>query len=263
MRNEVSSFFIVFLFVVLFFSSAIAKDLLDNSSFSEPANSYSGPQKAYGTTDQTITFIGADGVVSTCSTTGGLEYDLTQNVSANPGCGNLWQSLNLPTGVLVDAIELEACDTSDSPVTGWMQLFFFEIEKYPSFESSSFGPVTSGDLASDTPGCDVFTMTLSPPVEIDNNVFSYFLVYRDGDGSNTTKFRGSRIFWRRQASPAPGTATFPDVGTGHWAFQFIEALVSSGVVSGKPDGMFHPNDPITRAEMSKLIAQLLGVHWPN
>lgn len=69
-------------------------------------------------------------------------------------------------------------------------------------------------------------------------------------------------FWMHlQISPAPGTATFPDVSTSHWAFQYVEALAASGITQGQPDGNFHPADPVTRAQMAAFLARALGLHW--
>jgi hypothetical protein len=102
--------------------------------------------------------------------------------------------------------------------------------------------------------------------------------YRDGDQRNLYaivvllhgivepltmhEFRGCRLFWHRQVSPAPAGATFGDVGTGHWAFQFVEALAASGVTGGCGGGNFCPNNPITRAEMAVFLSGALGLHWP-
>lgn len=46
---------------------------------------------------------------------------------------------------------------------------------------------------------------------------------------------------------------------GHWARTQIEAGVSSGYVSGYPDGTFRPNAPITRAEFFKLLGAAMRI----
>jgi len=70
------------------------------------------------------------------------------------------------------------------------------------------------------------------------------------------------VFWMKlQISPAPATATFPNVPTSHWAFQFVEALAASGITQGQPDGNFHPADPVTRAQMATFLCRALGLHW--
>lgn len=43
-----------------------------------------------------------------------------------------------------------------------------------------------------------------------------------------------------------------------WAKDAIESLVSSGVITGYPDGTFRPNSNITRAEFAKIVATAFG-----
>ena len=53
-------------------------------------------------------------------------------------------------------------------------------------------------------------------------------------------------------------ATFPDVHSDHWAWQFVEALVDAGLTAGYPDGTYRPDNPVTRAEMAVFIKK--GIH---
>lgn len=48
-------------------------------------------------------------------------------------------------------------------------------------------------------------------------------------------------------------AAFNDV-KGHWAEKAIEKWEDSGYISGYPDGSFKPDNPVTRAELSKILA---------
>jgi hypothetical protein len=66
--------------------------------------------------------------------------------------------------------------------------------------------------------------------------------------------------WRRQVSAAPAMATFTDVPTNHIFFQWVEALGRSGITGGCGQGVFCPNDPITRAQMAVFIATARGLH---
>lgn len=68
------------------------------------------------------------------------------------------------------------------------------------------------------------------------------------------RFWGAEVEWSRTISPAPDTATLPDVPTSFWAFQYVEALVASGITAGQPDGNYHPTDPVTRAQMATFLA---------
>ncbi len=53
-----------------------------------------------------------------------------------------------------------------------------------------------------------------------------------------------------------GSSTFTDMN-GNWADDQVQALVYRGVISGYPDGTFRPDQPVTRAEFTAMIAGLL------
>ena len=50
------------------------------------------------------------------------------------------------------------------------------------------------------------------------------------------------------------TVTFPDI-IGHWAQSEIEQVAAKGIVQGRADGLFHPEDGVTRAEVSVMLAR--------
>jgi S-layer homology domain len=75
-------------------------------------------------------------------------------------------------------------------------------------------------------------------------------------------FKGVTIWWHREVRPAPGTATFNEVPTSHPQFQFIEALVESGITAGCGGGNYCPGSPLTRGQMAVLLAKALGLYWP-
>jgi hypothetical protein len=79
--------------------------------------------------------------------------------------------------------------------------------------------------------------------------------------TTTVQIRGVGIYWRRQVRAAPAVATFNDVPTGHWAFQYIEALNASGITSGCGGGSFCPDSQLSRAEMAIFLAKALGLHY--
>ena len=111
-----------------------------------------------------------------------------------------------------------------------------------------------------TPGCDGFFAAVSPTQTIDNLVNTY-TVYAQLDPGIDFSFLSLLVSYRLQVSPAPVTATFGDVPTGHWAFRFIEALAASGITGGCGGGNYCPDNPITRAEMAVFLSAALGLHW--
>ena len=57
---------------------------------------------------------------------------------------------------------------------------------------------------------------------------------------------------------ASGGSVFSDM-TGHWGQKYAEALVAKGIVNGYADGSFRGDNPITRAELTKIIVEALDV----
>ncbi len=117
--------------------------------------------------------------------------------------------------------------------------------------------VTTGGTA--MPGCQVFEIDLpDAPIEVNNAQQHYFMLVSVGSGGS---FSAVRVFYRLQVSPAPGVATFTDVPTDHPFFQFVEALVASGITVGCGGGLYCVDDPITRGQMAVFISKALGLHF--
>jgi N-acetyl-anhydromuramyl-L-alanine amidase AmpD len=53
-----------------------------------------------------------------------------------------------------------------------------------------------------------------------------------------------------------GAAGFKDI-EGHWAESCIEACRERGLLEGREDGLFHPDDFLTRAELAAVIAKIV------
>ena len=47
--------------------------------------------------------------------------------------------------------------------------------------------------------------------------------------------------------------TFSDVKSSSWYYEFVQIASSNGIIQGKKDGTFKPNDKITRAQMASMI----------
>ncbi len=92
------------------------------------------------------------------------------------------------------------------------------------------------------------------------NVVNYFLQAQLL--TSDVAIRMVRIRWKRQVTPAPGTATFNDVPTNHPFFQFVEALSASGITAGCGTDIYCPDAPLTRGQMAVFLSKALGLHWP-
>ena len=49
-------------------------------------------------------------------------------------------------------------------------------------------------------------------------------------------------------------ATFTDVPTSHWAYEAINDIATRALINGYTDGTYRPNQPVTRAQASKIVA---------
>ena len=54
-------------------------------------------------------------------------------------------------------------------------------------------------------------------------------------------------------------AQYPDVTDEHWAKPYIDRWSDSGILKGYPDGKFHPDDPVTRGQLSAILYSILGI----
>jgi hypothetical protein len=123
----------------------------------------------------------------------------------------------------------------------------------------------------ETPGYALFCADLKPAVllrtngDLNGDGVSGTLQYWVGAIIPNCEVMAGPIIltWRRDVSPAPTTATYPDVPTTHRYFKFIEALAASGVTAGCGEGLYCPDEPITRGEIAVFLASALSLYWPN
>ncbi len=64
----------------------------------------------------------------------------------------------------------------------------------------------------------------------------------------------------QQSAPLP---KFSDLGSVAWASDAINALADKGIINGKADNTFAPDDEITRAEFAKILINALGLADAN
>lgn len=55
-------------------------------------------------------------------------------------------------------------------------------------------------------------------------------------------------------SPGVQTVVFSDVPPGHWAYPYVTALAAKGIISGVGNGAFAPDQPVTREQFVRLLA---------
>jgi hypothetical protein len=54
---------------------------------------------------------------------------------------------------------------------------------------------------------------------------------------------------------APEVPAFADVPAEHWAYRHVELCAALGIVEGYPDGLYHPEDQVTRDQMAVYVAR--------
>ena len=74
--------------------------------------------------------------------------------------------------------------------------------------------------------------------------------------NNITRAEFAAIAARFLSDDAAAAAPFSDTA-GHWAEQDIARAVQAGWIKGYPDGTFHPNAYITRAEVMTAVNRML------
>ncbi|MDO5714917.1 MAG: S-layer homology domain-containing protein, partial [Tissierellia bacterium] len=90
----------------------------------------------------------------------------------------------------------------------------------------------------------------------------YILGYPNGDfkpDNNITRAEVAMIFARLLGNSIDFERTktiYSDVSKNHWASGAIKYLTDKGILEGRPDGTFAPQDSITRAEYATIIARM-------
>lgn len=179
----------------------------------------------------------------------------------NTTSGSWIHQFHLPSGALLDRVELEACDTSNTAGLN----FGMSSGLVPGGLAQDITAIgTTGDAPA--PGCAFFSIAPTAATTIDNGARNYWIyLFWSGTGIGpATNFHSFRVYYRLQVSPAPATATFPnDVPTNHPFFRFVEAMAASGLTGGCAAGSFCPDNPVTRGQMAVFLASALGLHFPN
>ena len=50
---------------------------------------------------------------------------------------------------------------------------------------------------------------------------------------------------------------YPDVSKSKWYAEFVERVTEEGIMIGDDQGLFRPDEPLTRAEAATVICRLL------
>ena len=161
----------------------------------------------------------------------------------------------LPSGALLQYIELDYCNTNATqPLTlNMYQTTFNNVVEYTL--ANVIAPANSG-CSSQSFDMSIYGIT------VDNYQKRYPLYAFFGtNADSTTALAGAIIGYKLQVSPAPGVATFPDVPTSDFGFQYVEALVAAGITGGCGGGNYCPDNFVTRRQMAIFISKALGLSY--
>ncbi len=61
-------------------------------------------------------------------------------------------------------------------------------------------------------------------------------------------------------TPNAGKPSFSDMGSGHWAYKYINELSAKGILNGYNDGSFKPDNNVTREEFVKIVIVATGLY---
>ncbi len=162
-------------------------------------------------------------------------------------------SPHLPSGESITDVELDACDTNATDdVT-------MEVVS-TSWDGTGATPIASVS-SSGSGGCGDYEAVPVTPFTVDNNNNQVVLVVFIPDTDGSTAIAGAIVHYTLQVSPAPAMPSFGDVPTTDPGFQYIEALVSSGVTAGCGGGNYCPDATLTRRQMAVFLAKALGLQW--
>jgi S-layer homology domain len=218
--------------------------------------------KTYGTSQDSIYHVPVTDFVpifGNSITTDGSIPNAVARYTTNCGGYCIQAIPRLPNGALLTSIEAYFCNTNPD------HSHTLGVELYKTlYDGTGLIPLGVGVYSTSQNGCGEFEIvdltSLNYQVNYYDNQLILAAVIDDQDGAQA--LAGVNLYYRLQVSPAPPAATFNDVPTSDPAFQFVEALVASGITVGCGGGNYCPNEPLTRRQMAVFLSKALGLQWP-
>jgi hypothetical protein len=166
--------------------------------------------------------------------------------------------VHLPAGVAITSVTTSHCAANDGDLV---------LALYDNGEGGAGGgggTIVAGPFLL-TDDCGGLVVGIPPYTYARTDGHPLYLVmyFAGGQTDGSAKFNNIAIKYRRQVSPAPAQATFGDVPTNDFGFQYVEALAASGITGGCGNGDYCPDQAVTRRQMAIFIAKALGLHWPE
>ncbi len=218
------------------------------------------PAVNFGTTQESFVTVGAwDFDPLTSSQTYHYPDALSAARYSTSGGDGFIAGPQLPDGAVLMSVTFNLCDSSVAD-EHWLATAVScnSLDGACAFLAAPLASVSNVG----TP-CAAYTQDLSGLNYVVNNQDQRVaLVAVPGANDTTNILSGGLVAYKLQVSPAPVVATFGDVPTSNPYFQFVEALVRSGITAGCGGGNFCPDNPLTRGQMAVFLAKGLGLQFP-
>jgi len=127
----------------------------------------------------------------------------------------------------------------------------------PPAATATSMPSTNTPVASATPPPPTNTPQLTPPVTSTVAATSTVMPTATAPLTATSVSTAAATASSTSTStpqPTSCAVSFSDVPAGNTFYPFVQCLACQGVISGYSDGTFRPNSPITRGQLSKIVA---------
>jgi S-layer homology domain len=213
---------------------------------------------AFGTTEYSVTSVSSSSFVSEFPSSQIFTNFPLRYFADSSSQQRFLGSVSIPEGVVIDYIGINNCD----PAGASYELFLYDVTM-----GFNYTPIFS--LTTNHNSCQVDYNSAHGALGYQypsNAGHSLLVLITSATGTPTDGTAGVssvEVWWRRQVSPAPGTADFGDVPTSNPQFQFIEALYHAGITAGCGGGNYCPDNPVTRGQMAVFLAKALGLNWPE
>jgi hypothetical protein len=199
-----------------------------------------------------------DGGVLEASTNGGTTWtDMGPNITTGGYNGTISSSFGSPiagrqawtgnsTGYIQTTVSL-------TPYVGWSLLFRFRLATDNTLATPGWRVDDIGVTGSCATGTPVLTST-AVPTSVDT------VVPATSTGAPThTATEEPTGEPTATATPIEACSLeFSDVQPGTTFYSYVQCLACIGVISGYSDGTFHPDAPLTRGQLAKLVSNAAG-----
>ena len=199
----------------------------------------------FGTTATSYMYVGA---AQFRAETPGTTYDFVYKLTVLSG--SFSAQPQLPSGALITEVQWDICDADGGTSPNLITVLVNRLGE------SAGGSGFNQQIAA---GCSSIVQDVSGSNLVVSNTGTHLdLLISVTDPVDIV---GALVGYKLQVSPAPATATFGDVPTSDFGFQYVEALAASGVTGGCGGGNYCPDSPVTRRQMAIFLAKALGLQW--